>query len=178
MHLSSAPGFGSQLSEPGYRYILERVLETDFDAAGAIAFVMNNPSTADAVDDDATIRRCIRFAVDLGYERLLVVNTNPMRATNPREATRPPEHILGRNDQALNAVAGDASVVVAAWGAFADPLLVRRAIAVIRWRGARLYALAETKRGHPRHPLYLARGLEPFPWPHDRTPPAASLGAR
>lgn len=54
-----------------YRYRLER----QFDGAsesGVVAFIMVNPSTADAEQDDPTIRRCITFAKRQGARKLLV----------------------------------------------------------------------------------------------------------
>ena len=48
------------ISDDGlYRYRLERVWD---DARPALPFVMLNPSTADALVDDPTIRRCVGFA--------------------------------------------------------------------------------------------------------------------
>src|SRR5882724_1884503 len=43
-----------------YRYRLDRMLRDDHGPT--VAFVMVNPSTADATQDDATIRKCIGFA--------------------------------------------------------------------------------------------------------------------
>ena len=42
-----------------YRYLLTRIWDT---AAQPMVWVMLYPSTADALTDDATIRRCISFA--------------------------------------------------------------------------------------------------------------------
>jgi len=54
-----------------YRYALRRVWD---DGKPAVLFVGLNPSTADAHRDDATIRRCTRFARDWGFGQLLVGN--------------------------------------------------------------------------------------------------------
>ena len=50
-----------------------------------VCFVTLNPSTADAMADDPTIRRCQRFAWDWGFDRLSVVNLFALRAPDPQE---------------------------------------------------------------------------------------------
>lgn len=62
-----------------YRYSLER----EWSDAPCIGFVMLNPSTADATNDDPTIRRCTRFAQFWGYGAIEVVNLFAYRATRP-----------------------------------------------------------------------------------------------
>ena len=54
-----------------YRYVLDR----EWDESGKlVTFIMLNPSNADEVVDDRTIKRCITFAKEWGYGRLRVVN--------------------------------------------------------------------------------------------------------
>lgn len=78
-----------------YRYKLWRV--TGAPGTSVALFVMLNPSTADATDDDPTIRRCIRFARDWGHARLLVANLYALRATDPRALSRHPDPVgIGR----------------------------------------------------------------------------------
>lgn len=66
-----------------YRYRLERAWGTD--GTNTVLFVMLNPSTADALEDDPTVRRCMGFAAHLDCARLLVGNLFAWRATDPRE---------------------------------------------------------------------------------------------
>jgi len=54
-----------------YRYSLWRVWHPK---ASRVAFIMLNPSQADATVDDPTIRRCIGFAQRWGYGSLEAVN--------------------------------------------------------------------------------------------------------
>ena len=62
-----------------YRYFLAR----DWGNGPRVAFVMLNPSTADAEKDDATIRRCVGFAKLWGFASLGVVNLYGFRCTSP-----------------------------------------------------------------------------------------------
>lgn len=64
-----------------YRWRLSR----RWDDGPQACFVMLNPSTADGLDDDPTVRRCVRFARGWGYGELVVVNLFPYRATDPGE---------------------------------------------------------------------------------------------
>ncbi|MBN9611881.1 MAG: DUF1643 domain-containing protein, partial [Actinobacteria bacterium] len=122
-----------------------------------------NPSTADASQDDPTIRRCISFAKSFGCGSLLVGNLYAFRATDPHDLFRADEPTGGeRNDAALTELLTRGSAAVAAWGAHAK---ARRVAEVLRLPGAsRLTALAMTKDGAPRHPLYVPGTASPMAW--------------
>jgi hypothetical protein len=125
---------------------------------------MLNPSTADDVLDDPTIRRCIAFAQAWGYARLVVVNTNPCRSTDPKLTPFPtPEQQLD-NDIAVLRETMNADRIVCAWGANVHPLLGSHMRALLADRT--LYHLGLTKQGHPRHPLYLRSDTQPIAWVH------------
>jgi hypothetical protein len=63
-----------------YRYELRRVWDAQL---GLACWVMLNPSTADANEDDPTIRRCVNFARTWGYGGIVVRNLFALRATDP-----------------------------------------------------------------------------------------------
>ena len=69
-----------------YRYALERTF-SGAGGDGSVLLVMLNPSTADAEQDDPTIRRCQGFARRLGAERLLVVANGRIAARRDKRAT-------------------------------------------------------------------------------------------
>ena len=76
---------GAVISDCGnYRYLLTReISEPLFSRGPACCFVMLNPSTADAQQDDPTGRRCMGFARREGCVGLSVVNLYGLRATKP-----------------------------------------------------------------------------------------------
>jgi hypothetical protein len=157
------------LSECGtYRFQLVRALErtphyVTTEPRGTLAWVLCNPSTADAETDDATVRKCWRYTVGWGYGSMMFVNVNPYRSTNPKTQVEPAEPILVANDSWLRYAVTQCPYVIAAWGDSAIPTLVRRAVAVIHPLGP-LHALHATKGGQPGHPLYLPGDAKPQLW--------------
>lgn len=141
-----------------YRYVLGR----RWGAGSHAAFIMLNPSTADAQQDDPTIRRCIGFARAWGYGGLTVVNLYAFRATRPADLWKAADPIGPDNDTHLTRVAEECGVLVAAWGAHAKPDRIAQVLALPGMRG--LKALALTTAGQPRHPLYLRGDLVMQPW--------------
>lgn len=141
------------------RFWLERKWRED---GRLVAFIMLNPSTADDANDDPTIRRCIGFSKSWGYGGLIVVNTNPMRSTNPRRTPEPTEFDLRDNDEHLRRAAFWAEKIVCAWGSHVRAEYEQRALDVLAEYA--LHHLGLTKAGKPRHPLYLRGDLQPTEW--------------
>lgn len=160
----------ADISEDGvYRY---RLVRRWADPLHHLPFIMLNPSTADGLADDPTIRRCVGFAKAHGYTGIAVYNLYAYRATDPLElwsAQRDGVDIVGPdNDRRLTNLftwAQEAMVpIVAAWGANAK---LERVNQIIGMPGAELalWALGETRDGAPRHPLYLRSDAILTPWP-------------
>lgn len=152
-----------------YRYSLHREWMNRLDGPRWCTFVMLNPSTADALEDDPTIRRCIGFARSLGCNGLAVVNLYAYRATNPAELWTVIDPVGPENDDTLRMFFDMAAQhdfpIIAAWGTNAKPERVAR---VLSMPGAeRLSALSVTKSGAPGHPLYLRSNLVPQPYLRD-----------
>ena len=151
------------ISQDGlYRYWLIR----EWGAADkTVCFIMLNPSTADATEDDPTIRRCIGFAKAWGYGRLVVVNLFALRSTDPAKLLAPGDPIGSENDFQIYCCAQDCAAVVCAWGA--HPAARGRDAAVIRqvrMTSTTLHYLKLTAGGAPSHPLYLKSSLTPKVW--------------
>lgn len=157
---------GATISACGlYRYSLTR----RWGKGGEMCFVMLNPSTADGLQDDPTVRRCIGFAKRQGFSALRVVNVFAFRATDPRDLLDPEDPIGPGNNAAIAAAVKATSMIVAAWGASVPSPLWERIYTVHRWltqlRGRDVQCLGVTFGGYPRHPLYLRadQPLEPLP---------------
>lgn len=144
-----------------YRYSLRRQIRPASDQT--CLFIMLNPSTADAKADDPTVRRCIRFASDWGYNWLTVVNLFALRATDPQSLTNAADPIGPNNDAWILDRVNAADLVVCAWGKHGA--LMDRAKAVLEllaWRD--LHCLALNRDGSPKHPLYVASATKPQPF--------------
>lgn len=153
-----------------YRYSLSRVWRPEDWLSGSQGcFVMLNPSTADHEVDDPTIRRVVGYARAWGWSGVTVVNLFALRATKPEALLGAPDPVGPHNDDYLRALREHCALVVCAWGeprqSRLQALVAPRAQAVAQLLGAPLYALATTKSGQPRHPLYLRSDLTLRPWP-------------
>jgi hypothetical protein len=173
--VGSAQG-GADLSECSrYRYRLWRDGWSEDDRA--CLFVMLNPSTADAMTDDPTIRKCVGFCKRWGFGRLFVVNLFAYRSTSPDGLLNPGGFHEDADEEAWTAVGPDNDAFVTAECAAANRIVLawgshRPVRELIRWRVAALreiinrcsdkvVTLGFCKDGSPRHPLMLAYATEP-----------------
>ena len=144
-----------------YRYSLWR----EWDSLGpAVVFVMLNPSTADAGNDDPTIRRCASFARSWGYGSLEVVNLFAYRTTEPSGLWQTLDPIGPENDRYLVDAAGRAQSLVFAWGAHGALMDRGREVLGLLAGRREIFCLGLTQAGQPRHPLYLRRETLPVPF--------------
>ena len=140
-----------------YRYRLTRG-----GGNNSCTFIMLNPSTADEMHDDPTVRRCWRFTKSWGYERLIVVNLFAYRSSSPqclRETLWP---IGPENDYHICEAARESALIVCAWG---NQGRYRGRSGEIRQillsHGYALYCLRQNRSGQPIHPLYVPADLRP-----------------
>ena len=155
----------AEISECGkYRYLLSRAAEVDKPEHGTAVFIMLNPSTADAIHDDATIRRCRAFAKRWGCNGILVANLYAFRATNPAQLSAANDPVGPDNRQWLERAALEHYNVICAWGADAKAERVRDVVEIFEGMGTRLWCLGTTKNGSPRHPLYVRGDQMPVHW--------------
>jgi hypothetical protein len=153
------------LSEDGvYRYSLVRAWPGD--GWTSVLFVLLNPSTADAHQDDPTIRRLLGFARTWGMNAIEVVNLFALRATDPAALARHPDPVGPLDDEYILAALERAAAVVCGWGAHPDLRGRDRHVHDLLWARAKvpITCLGTTKDGHPRHPLYLRNDAVPVPY--------------
>lgn len=168
---------GANISQCGkYRYTLTRKWNC---GQGRVCWIMLNPSTADALQDDPTIRRCIRFSQSWGAQELVVVNLYPYRSSSPEECRRwadwesagPDWYVRDQihfvNQPVIEQQAEAADLVVAAWGAAEwASAWAQHVIDELLFPCKPIYCLGTTKHGAPLHPM--ARGKNRVPddrWP-------------
>lgn len=140
-----------------------------------VNFICLNPSTADEIDDDNTIRKCRKFAKSWGYGAMCVTNLFAYRSTDPNAMKLVDEPIGPENDYYLENIAVNADLVVAAWSQHGNYRnradVVKRNLAFVQMNYLRM---GKGKDPQPWHPLYLPDNTTPVLW----SPPVAVTGMR
>lgn len=149
-----------------YRYALERKWDHD---KKTLMWVMLNPSTADALTDDATIRRCVGFAERWGYGAITVGNLYAYRATFPRDLwarAAAGKEIVGKaNDHWLQRMAIAADTIVVAWGSHAPrPRAAEVFTKIVGMGPDKVYCLGKTVTEQPVHPVRQPYDIELQEW--------------
>lgn len=152
------------ISDDGlYRYQLGRKWD---DSLPVLAWIMLNPSTADAEQDDPTIRRCMKFSRDWGYGGIEVANVYAYRTTNPKTLLKIDDPV-GPDWAQFMFDLMQSYPIIAAWGTkggkhgddFAASLITGGHLMFPPVR-----CLGTTKAGHPKHPLYMRADTPPVPF--------------
>lgn len=144
-----------------WRFALSR----EWGAGPGLAAVLLNPSTADALRDDATLVRMVGRAQRAGFGRLVVVNLFALRATSPAVLRQVADPMGSDNDAAILAAAEGAAMVLCGWGGHGRLHGRGEAVeAMLRARGHPLWHLGLTQGGAPRHPLYVSGAVAPQRW--------------
>lgn len=171
----------AQFSDDGTRrYVLIRrwahTIGDDDERTMPLTWVMLNPSSAGAADDDPTIRKCVGYAKRWGYGGIRVLNLFDYIATDPhdlaRQATRSSpandqvweEWLLPWNRQEWTALEVRPDVVVG-WGDHGsidnrDQWAARMFIRA----GIEPSCLGVTRAGQPLHPGRTSYDLQRVPW--------------
>lgn len=163
--MTDAERSGAIISACGaYRYHLWRRWD---DSLPTMVWIMLNPSTADAIKDDPTIRKCIGFAKREGCGGISVRNVFALRATDPAELLKHPDPFGPENEQHLLAArsVSTMTILVLGWGAKVAKRLhhyYQRAAACLTLQSPNCFGT--TKDGDPRHPLYLKGDAPLTPW--------------
>jgi hypothetical protein len=150
--------YGAELSDCGqYRYLLWRVWD---ERTRPLVWIMLNPSTADALRDDATIRVCAGRAKRLGYGGIAVANLFALRSTDPQALYTHPSPLSepgqpGRNVRTITRLASPPNAtIVCAWGTHGTRTTCGpKMVEWLRHLGVRPMALKINADGSPAHPL-------------------------
>jgi len=143
-----------------YRYSLRRAWQ---EGSRIACFIMLNPSTADARQDDPTIRRCIGFSQDWHMDALEVVNLFAWRATDPQSLKVCPSPEGPMNNDYILQAAWRATTIIVAWGS--NPYAQSRRLAVSALlKRFPLFCVGTNRDGNPKHPLYAKPVEHPLLW--------------
>jgi hypothetical protein len=151
---------GAVVSKCGlYRYELWRIWN---DSKPKVLFIMFNPSSADANRNDATLRRCMKFARSWGYGGVYIGNLIPYRATKPAELKAIDQETLqgDGNISHIETMALKSDKIVFAWGDLPNKYFVEDV--VVRLKYPLAFCLDKTNSGNPRHPLYVKGSIKPI----------------
>lgn len=160
---------------PDYRYSLGRRLRSESKGDSNVLFIMLNPSTADHWKNDPTIKRCIGFADSWGYRVLTVANLFAFRTAYPDEmleARSKQQNIVGpENDQMILELAMASDCIICAWGNGGTiESRDKEVIQMLLAKGHKLHSLGITKKGQPKHPLYIKGNKVPELWMWEELP--------
>lgn len=147
-----------------YRYFLD----IEWAAGPKMTVIGLNPSTATHLRDDPTLRRVTGFARKLKYGGVRMLNAFAYRSTDPAELFKVADPVGVENDVGF---LWDmrTEIVIAAWGSKIQSKVWKYwyqgheiAVAITD-----LHCFRISKGGHPEHPLYLPRTLQPLPFSYE-----------
>ncbi|WP_176555911.1 DUF1643 domain-containing protein [Bacillus cereus] len=152
--------------EGNYRYSLIRdwTKEVKQEQQRRVLFIMLNPSTANAFENDQTTQRCIGFAKSFHYTSLEIVNLFAWISTNWNvvKGMKEEEAIGPKNDEYIKKALNNCDMVIAAWGDEAtshksDRLNELMSLVMNEYKKP-IYCLGKTGiKKQPRHPSRLAK---------------------
>lgn len=150
-----------------YRYRLDRQVGME---GPVYAFFGINPSTADATEDDATVRKWIGFTKTWGGSRFIVGNVFAYRATDVKVLATVEDPFGDAIGDHVTDILTEADILVPCWGNTSKvPPKLQYAFDVLldalvsSGKPVRHFGL--TKAGDPMHPLMLGYDtkLQEFP---------------
>ena len=150
-----------------YRYRLDR--EVSATSSLTYAYFGVNPSTADATNNDQTIKRLISFCALHGGGKLIVANVFAYRATNVKELSFIEDPKGPENPKFIDEIIKEADILIPCWGnrdklrAGLRPSLDEMSEFLVA-SGKPIRCLGKTKAGDPAHPLMLPKDfvLQPY----------------
>lgn len=130
-----------------------------------IQFIGLNPSTADEVQNDPTVTRCMDFASRWGYDQMVMTNIFAFRATDPEDMKKAEYHAHVTNNYWILKLAAGAGMVLCGWGNHGT--FQNRGDEVksfLKIRKIPLHCLKITNLQQPIHPLYQPSDSQPIPF--------------
>lgn len=149
--------FGETFLESGaffdgsYRYLLWRIWDAQLPR---VLWILLNPSTADASQNDPTLRRLIGFSRSFGFGSLEVVNLFALCSSTPDALRGIIDAVGPDNDRYIQEALARTSTVIVAWGNRGT--LANREKTVLSLIRKPISCLGTTFSGHPKHPLYVS----------------------
>ena len=138
-----------------YRYTLWRTWNVK---KPKVMFLGLNPSTADEINNDPTVTRCINYSKLWGYGGMYMMNLFAFRTTYPAELKNTINPIGKDNDYWIKKISKTADKCIGAWGNDGDFLNRSKDVEKLI---PKLYCLKINNSGEPSHPLYLKSTLKP-----------------
>ena len=139
-----------------HRFLLWRF----WDDKPRMLFIGLNPSTANELEDDPTVRRLCGFAQDWGYGGIYLCNLFSFITPHPKELIQQTRNHKA-NTPAIQMALGLSILTVCGWG---DGI---KAVEQGYSRARFVYELTDspmcfglTQSGNPKHPLYLPKEAE------------------
>ncbi len=169
------PGTAKFSSCKTWRYTLSRdltALPSELFTRRSILLAIGlNPSTATGGDDDPTIHKESKWAIDWGFREYWKANAYAFRATEPDDMFAARDRgidIVGPgNDIAIRTlvdrVRREGGRVLAGWGQHIDSERQRRIASLLV--GVEVVCCAVNKNGTPAHPLYKKPATLPWVCP-------------
>lgn len=148
-------GNGAIFSKDGkYRYLLWRIWDKN---KPIVSFIGLNPSTANDIVDDNTIRRVRAISSNLGYGGFYMLNLFAIVSSDPKILKTCPDPV-GENDEWLEKYGNISDAVVFAWGNFKE---AKERAEIVKKMFPYAKALFINKNGTPKHPLYCRSDIQP-----------------
>ena len=137
-----------------WRYFLHRVWAPEEQFLLVIGL---NPSTADDLQPDPTVTRCINFAKRWGFGGLIMMNSFAIRGTDPKVLKKVTDPVGPENDYWLRVMTADAQVgrILLAWGNHGLLFNRQEQVLTLIRPHTEPVCFGVTKEAAPRHPLYL-----------------------
>ncbi|MDK3256904.1 DUF1643 domain-containing protein [Blastococcus capsensis] len=131
------------------------------DLATTDVWVLLDPASGDTERRRPTLGRCIARSRATGRSGLVVVNLFAHRHTDPRTLRQAGDPVGPADDDALRLFTTAAPRTIAAWGGGGGLHGRSGAVAPLLDRAL---CLGTTRRGEPRHPLYVPVEAPLIPW--------------